>query len=147
MSRHRAVARQRGDVEHVRQDELRIAVLGVLLQQLVQDLAGLGSIPGEEVLVRLSQTLRSLAAGAKRGVEGQVTEEVERVGLGLLGGLGEFREVDAALFELPDDLGPLLRVGPLGAQFRSGRAEGPDLSAAYSVYRTTRSCFPSGSSS
>ena len=56
-----------------------------------------------------------------------MAEQVERVGVGLLGGLGQLVEVDAALLERLDDLGALLGIGPCGAQLRRGRAERADL--------------------
>ena len=65
--------------------------------------AGLGPVLLEEVLLLLAQPLGPLAAGAQRGVEGEVAEQVERVGVGLVGGLGQLVEVDAALRQACDD--------------------------------------------
>ncbi len=55
-----------------------------------------------------------------------MAQQVERIGVGLLGGLGEFLEADAALGQSPDDLGSLHGIGPLRPQFRRGRAQRAD---------------------
>ncbi len=80
-------------LEHVGQHELGVAVLGVFFEQPLQDGAGLGAVALEEVLAVLLEALRALAAGAQRRVEGQVAEQVEGVGFGLAGGLGQLVEV------------------------------------------------------
>ena len=86
-SRSRCRGGDRRHFQHVGKDELRRAVLGVLLQQLVEDRARLGAVAVEEVLCSLlRQPLGALAAGAQRRVEGEVAEQVERVGVRLLGG-------------------------------------------------------------
>src|SRR3989475_8303658 len=64
---HGTVPGERRDVKHVGQDELGVAVLGVLLQQLVQDLTSFGAVAVEEVLALVTEPLRALAAGAQRG--------------------------------------------------------------------------------
>ena len=104
--------------EDVGEHELGVAVLGVFFQQLVQDGPGLGAVAVEEVLASRAQAVGPLPAGAQRGVEGHVAEQVEGVGLGLAGGFGQLLEVDAPLGQGLDDRGALLRVGPLGAQLR-----------------------------
>ena len=86
--RHGAVPGERRNVEHVGQDELGVAVFGILLDQLVQHLTRLGSVTVEEVLACLAKPLRPLPASAQRGVERQMAEQIERIGLGLVGGLG-----------------------------------------------------------
>ena len=114
------------DFQHDRQNELRCAVLGVFFEQLAENLPCLGAVLLEEIFACLAELLRPLAAGAERGVEGEMTEQVERVRVGLLRGVGEFGEVDPALLQAADDLESLLRVGPLGAQLGRGRTKGAD---------------------
>src|SRR6266508_2338169 len=101
---HGAMPGERRHPQHVGQEELGVAVLGVLFQQLLEHLAGLRAVAIEEVLARLAKALRPLAPGAQRSVEGQVAEEIEGIGLGLAGDLAELGEVDAALLQLLDDL-------------------------------------------
>ena len=74
---HGPVRGNRRDVEDVRQDELGVAVLGVFLQQLVQNLPRLGAVPVKKVFALGAQLLCPLPAGAQRGVEGEVAEQVE----------------------------------------------------------------------
>ena len=55
-----------GGTSRYREDELGRAVLGVLVQQLVQDLARLRAELVEEVLLLAAQALGPLAPGAQR---------------------------------------------------------------------------------
>src|SRR6266540_1915282 len=96
---HVAMLRQRRYFEHVGQHELSGAVLGVLLQQLVQERSGFGGVLVEEVLTVLLKPFRPLSPGAERGIVGQVTEQVEGVGVGLAGSNGQFVEADPALLQ------------------------------------------------
>ena len=120
------VRRNRRNLEHIRQYKLGRAVLGIFFEQLVEDLPRFRAVLLEEIFACLAELLRPLAAGAERGVEGEMTEQVERVRVGLLRGVGEFGEVDPALLQAADDLESLLRVGPLGAQLGRGRTKGAD---------------------
>ena len=87
-----AVAADRRHAQHVGQQELGVAVLGVLVEQLFEDGARLGAVAAPEVLALALECQRAFAARAQRGVEGQVAEQVEGVGLGLAGALGQFVE-------------------------------------------------------
>src|SRR5512139_1799265 len=69
--------------EHVGQDELGRAVLRVLVEQFVEDLARLGAMLVEELLPFAPKALRPLPPGPKGRIESKVADEIERVGLGL----------------------------------------------------------------
>ena len=71
----------------------------------------------EEVLALPGAAVGPLAAGAQRRVEGHVAEQVERVGVGLAGDVGQLVEVDARALPACDDLRPLRGVGPVLPQF------------------------------
>ena len=109
------------------QRELQFAVGGVFLEQVAQDFAGFGGVVGEERGLLLLDAVGALAAGEHGRVEGQMAEEVERVGVGLAGLGGDGLEINAALGQLLDDCGALLRVGPAGAEVFQAGAEGADL--------------------
>ena len=113
---HVAVLADRRHFQHVGDDELRRAVLGVLVEQFVENLSGVGSELVEEVPPVRAEPLGPLAPSAQRGVERQVADQVERVGVGLVGGLGQVVEVDAALFEPVDDVPAFVGIGPFAAQ-------------------------------
>jgi hypothetical protein len=101
--------------KNVGQHELRVAVLRIFLEELIKDLPGLGSILLKEVLSLLLQALGSLAPRAKRRIERQVAEKIERVRVWLFRLLGEFLKADSALGKGLDDLATLLRFGPASA--------------------------------
>ena len=67
-----------------------------------------------------------LTAGAERRVEGDVAEQVEGIGVWLLGGVGKVIKADATLGQALDDLGSPHGVGPLRPQRRGVRAQGAD---------------------
>ena len=69
----------------------------------------------------------ALTAGEYGRVEGQMAEEIERVGVGLAGLGGDGLEVNAALGQLLDNCGALLRVGPAGSEVLQAGAEGADF--------------------
>src|SRR6266481_5025340 len=94
--RHGAVVGERRYVQDVRKNELRVAVLRVFVEQLLEDLSGFGSEAVEEILSGLAKTLRAFAARTQRSVEREVTEQIEGIGVGLLGGFGQLVEVDPA---------------------------------------------------
>jgi hypothetical protein len=106
------------DLENVWYDELGRSVLGVLLQQLFEYRPSLGAVAVEEVLLLVAQPVGPLPAGTQRRVEGQVTEQVERVRFRLVARRGELVEVYAPLLQQSDDLRPPLRVGPSLAHLR-----------------------------
>ena len=56
--------------------------------------------------------VRTLAASAERGVEGDVAEQVERIGFRVSSGFGQMFEVDAATGELLDQFIAGGRIGP-----------------------------------
>ena len=59
-------------------------MLGVFLQQLVQDGCASGPYCVKEILLLSAQRGRPLTAGAQRRIEGEVAEQIEGIGLGLL---------------------------------------------------------------
>ena len=79
------------NLEHIWNCELGIPIHGVLFEQVIQNLTGLGAIAAEEIRSGLAEMLGPLPPGAQRGIEGEVTEEVERIGVGLLGGSASHR--------------------------------------------------------
>ena len=107
--------------------ELRRPMLRVFLQELLQDGSGLRSVLPEEVRLLSLELFRPLPARLQGRIEGQVAQEVERIGLRLLGLTRQALEIDASLLQGGDDLRPLLQVGPLGPQELkpSGRASSP----------------------
>ena len=117
---------KRGNLEYVGQHELCVTIDRVLLQQVFQNLAGFRGVAAEEIRAGLTQVLCTLTAGAKRRVEGDVAEQVEGVGVRLLGGLGKVIEADATLGQALDDFGSPHGVGPLRPQCRGVRAQGAD---------------------
>ena len=72
-------------------------MLGVLVEEVFEDLAGLDAVLREEVLALTAQPLSALAPGAQGCVERQMAEQIERVRVGLAGLFGEVLVVDAAL--------------------------------------------------
>jgi len=111
-----AVGRQRWNLQGIGYHELCVAVLGEFLQQLVEDLTRFGAEAFEEILARGFHALCALAARAQRCVEGEVAEQVERVGLLLVQARGQLGEVDAVCVQLRDDFRALAGIGPAGAQ-------------------------------
>jgi hypothetical protein len=101
-------------------------VLGVFFQQLFEDLTSLRGIAREEVRLRRLELLRTLAPRAEWCAESQVAEEIEGVGVRLLGRLGQLGKIHAALLQALDDLRTLGRIGPLRAQLRRRRTQGPN---------------------
>ena len=92
-----AVRRDRRNLQHVGQDELRDAVLARTCRAVRRGSAAPPGRSWSKKSFAPAAALRALAAGAQRRVEGEVAEQVERVGVGLLGRLGQLVEVDAAL--------------------------------------------------
>ena len=71
-----SVVRHGRDFEHVGQHKLRGAVLGVFLQQFVENLPRLGSVLFEEIFALAAQALRAFTAGAQRRVEREMAEQI-----------------------------------------------------------------------
>ena len=86
---------KRWHLEHIGQDELGVAMLRVFFQQFFQNCTGFGTKAVEKVLPLALQPLGPLATGTQRGVEGEVTEQVEGVRLRLTGDLGQLFEIHA----------------------------------------------------
>ena len=119
----------RRHLQHFGKDELRRSVVGVLVQQFVQHGAGLGRVAVEEVCLVPSHPLGTLAPRSQWSVERQVAEQVERIGVGLSGGLGQLVKVDAAFLQPVDDLGTPGRIGPVVAQVGGVGEQRPHLLA------------------
>ena len=117
----------RRNFQHVGNDELGGSVFGVLVEQFVEDLAGLGAKLIEEIRPFRPQALRPFAPCAEGSVERQVTDQVEGVGVGLVGGLGQMVEVDSAFGQTVDDFATPLWVGPFAAQFGGVAVQRADL--------------------
>lgn len=110
--RHVAVLRDRGDFQHVGQRELEFAVGGVFLQQVAQDFARLGGEVVEEAGLLPLHSVGALAAGEQRRVEGEMAQQVERVGVRLARLNCERPEINPPLVQLLDNLCPLFQVAP-----------------------------------
>ena len=122
---HVAVLRDRRNLEHVGQHELRRAVLGVLLEQLVRaPRAPRVRNCSKNVLLlfltRASARSRRVRSGA---LKARWQSRSKGSASGWLGGLGQLVEVDAALLQRRDDLGPLVRVAPAWRAARRGRIQ------------------------
>ena len=87
------------------------------IKHLVENLSGVGTKPGEECWLLLFHTVRSLAARQDRSVEGEMTQQIERVGVRLACLHGNCLEVDPTLGKLTNNLGALIRIDPADAQF------------------------------
>ena len=95
-----AVIGNRRDFQNIGQRELQFAVAGIFFQQVVQDFAGFRREEFEKCNVLLLHAVGALAAGEHRRVEGQMTQQVERVGLGLARLGGHMLELNPALGKL-----------------------------------------------
>jgi len=122
-----AVAADRWHPEDIGQDELRGAVLGVLLEHFVEDFSGFRAVAAEEIRPLLPQSLGTFATGPEGSVESDVAQQIQRIGVRLLGSCGKLVEVDAAFFELVDDLGAPAGVRPIAPQLRGVAADAADL--------------------
>ena len=107
----------RGNPKHVRQHELRVAVLGIFLEQLVQYLSRFDPILREQVPSRLPELLCALSSSTQRCVEREMTQQVERIGVWLVRSVRELSEINATFFQPLNQLRPLLGVGPSSAKF------------------------------
>ena len=101
------------NLKYVGQFELCVTVDRVLLQQVFENLPRLWAVPPEEVGSRFLQVLGTLPAGAKRRVEGNVTEKIEWVGVRLLGGFSQVVKADPTLGQALDDFGSQHGICPL----------------------------------
>ena len=124
---HVAAAGDGWDFQDVGKRKLHLAVVGVFLQQVVQDFASSGRVVGEEGGLLVFDPVGALATGENGRVEGQVTEEIGRVGVGFADLGGDRLEIDAALRQLLDNLDALGSVGPPGAEVFKAGAEGSDF--------------------
>jgi len=87
-------------------------MLRVLLQQIVKDSLRVSPIPVEEILLLLAHPFRPFSSTPNRGVEGDVTEQIERIGIRLAGSRPKLVEINSPLFELGNDIGAELGIGP-----------------------------------
>src|SRR5437899_1391387 len=101
------------DLEYIGQHELGVAINGVLFEQVFENLARLRPVALKEVEAGLTELLRTLSPRAEGGVEGKMTNQVERIGVRLLGCLGKFIEADPPLGKAANDLRSLCRISPL----------------------------------
>src|SRR5512147_2723447 len=84
----------------------------------MQNLAGLGTVAIEEVGAGLAKKLGTLAPGPQRGVEGEMAQQIERVGIGLFRRVSKLLEADTTFGQPTNDCRPLHWIGPLRSQFR-----------------------------
>ena len=119
-----SVVGERRHFQHIGQNELGVAVLGVFFQQFLEYLPGRWDqtphpafghlLPigcGEGAVALGFQALRALAAGAERGVEREMAEQIERVGVRLLRLLGwDWQLVQHTRFSSRPSLVPSLCV-------------------------------------
>ena len=71
-------------------------MLGLLFDQCVEHLLGLGAVALEEPGLLPLEALRAFPPGAERDVVSQMAEQIEQVGIGLSGRLRQGDEVDTA---------------------------------------------------
>ena len=80
---HVAMFGNRRDFQHIGERELEFAVNGIFFKQFIQNFAGFRAVIIEEGNVLPLKAVGALAAGEHRRVEGQMTQQVERVGVRL----------------------------------------------------------------
>ena len=113
--------------QDVGEKELGVSMRRVFFKQFFENDSGLGSKTVEKVLPLAPEPLGAFPPGVQWGVEGKVAKQIEGIGLRLPGGVGQLFEYHPPFGQPLDDLGTPFGVGPLGAQFRRGRAEAADL--------------------
>jgi hypothetical protein len=64
----------------------------------------------------LARAFRPLAAGQQGRIPGQMAQQVERVGVGLIGAHREFLKADATLGQFPENFATGIGIGPRGLQ-------------------------------
>ena len=116
--------RNRRYLQYIRQLEMHAAVLGVFVQHGAEDLARGRQVLLEERRFFLLQALGAFAPGSQRGMEGQVTQQVEGVRLRLAGHVGESFHVDTLFQKAIDDFRPAFGVQPVPAKFGCVRIQG-----------------------
>ena len=87
-------------------------MFGVLLDDGIENLVGLGTDPRKESVPFPSQIVSALAAGSEGHIVGQMAEKVELVGFGPSHGPGQYIEGGPPLFEPLDDLNPAPGIEP-----------------------------------
>ena len=123
----RSVIGKGWNLQHIRKNELGVAVFGIFFEQFFKHLAGFGCEAREEVGMRLLHLLGAFTAGTQGCVVGEMAEQVKGVGVRLVGSGGEILEADAAFLQQPDQFGTQDWVSPAYAKFGGRRAEGADL--------------------
>lgn len=70
-------------------------------------------------------TSKKVGAGLAKLVrtQGKVAEQIERIGIWLLGSVGKLIEADTTLDQQPNNLASLYRIGPLRPKCRCGRPQ------------------------
>jgi hypothetical protein len=106
----------RRDFEDVWNNELRCAMFGVFFQEFSQYCASLRPVLLEETLLVFFNSVRPLPSSAQRAIEGQVTKQIERVGLWLVARRPQLIEIDSSFFQFTDDFCSHDRIGPLPPQ-------------------------------
>ena len=90
-------------------------MLGVLVEQLVQDSSCIWREAIEEVLPVLAESIGALSTCAEGSVVGDVAQEIERVRVRLARCRSKLVEIDPSLCEARDDLGSLVWLRPVGS--------------------------------
>ena len=122
-----AVGRNGGNLKNIRQGKLGRAVIGVLVKEFIKYLACFRPELVEKVLLLGAKTLCTLAPCAERCVERQMTQEIQRISVWLVGDGSQVLEGDAPLLKLLEDRLSLNRIGPFRAQFYRVAVQAPDL--------------------
>ena len=123
------MCRERRHFQNIWERELRRAMLGILFQEVIEDVFGFWAVFVEEVLPFGLQSLCSFSSGPKRGVEGQVAEQIKRVGIRLAGLECKRLEINATLAQLLNDERALLWIAPARPEFHRAGADGTHLVA------------------
>ena len=108
---------------------MEFAIGGVFFQQVIQNFAGFRGEVAEERGLLFLHAVGPLAAGEHGCVEGEMTKQIERVGIRFARLRGNLLEINSALGKLVDDVGALAGVGPSGAQFVRAGTERPHFFA------------------
>ena len=92
-----------------------LAGSGKHAKQVVRDIQSVALASFGLDIDRLLEMLGTLTAGAKRSIEGEVAQQVERIGVRLFSGLGKVIKTDTTLSQSSDDLRSLPWIAPLRA--------------------------------
>src|SRR5687767_2908127 len=95
------MVRKRREFEYVRERELHSPVLSVFVEKGTEDGPSFGPKFAERGA--RPKAVGAFTPGANRRVEGQMAEQIQRVGFGLTALKGEMVDVDAAFAKFRDD--------------------------------------------